>query len=98
MSEHKDPTDHSREGIPAAPSSRPSVSPSLKSFSGRCGEETMTEHRHSDGFTLIELMLVVLLIGILAAIAIPNFLGYQAKARRSESYSNLAARASCRAS
>ena len=45
----------------------------------------------SSGFTLVELLVVIIIVGVLAAIALPSFLNQTARARHSEAVTYLAA-------
>lgn len=60
---------------------------------GITGEQVMKKWflKSEQGFTLVELMVVVAIIGILSAIAVPNFKKYQAKSKQSEAKIQLAA-------
>ena len=43
-------------------------------------------HKRQAGFTLIEIMIAVVVIGILTAIALPSYNGYMMRARLSEAF------------
>lgn len=47
--------------------------------------------KRQDGFTLVELMVVVAIIGLLSAVAVPNFKKYQSKAKVAEAKLQLSA-------
>ena len=46
--------------------------------------QKIRKHQNEKGFTLIELMVVIAIIGILAAIAIPQFAAYRNRSYRAE--------------
>lgn len=49
----------------------------------------LNRKHQTEGFTLIELLAVIIIIGILSAIAIPNFLNQDVKAKQSEAKQNV---------
>ncbi len=51
----------------------------------------LTSLKRQSGFTLVELMVVVAIIGLLSAVAVPNFKKYQAKAKTTEAKLQLSA-------
>jgi prepilin-type N-terminal cleavage/methylation domain-containing protein len=46
---------------------------------------------NKQGFTLIELMIVVAIVAFLSMVSVPSFMRYMAKAKRTEAYMNLGA-------
>ena len=53
------------------------------------GVHSMKIYKNTHGFTLVEIMIVVAIIGLLAAIAVPNFVQARSTARKNACINNL---------
>jgi type IV pilus assembly protein PilA len=52
-------------------------------------QHLISRNQSDKGFTLVELLVVIIIIGILAAISLPNFMNQTAKAKQSEARQNI---------
>ena len=53
------------------------------------GERKMSMLRNSKGFTLVELMVVVIIVLVLAGIAVPVYIHYIQEGKKSEAYATI---------